>query len=122
MALDPKRLFTGAFDLSGGNQQKILFARALGTEEAGVILINEPTRGVDVAARAEIYRLLREFCSRGYVLLMTSSDLEEVVGIADNVITMYRGRIVAHYDRTRISMSAILADITHPIGVAASCA
>jgi ABC-type sugar transport system ATPase subunit len=116
VALDPKRLSMNAFELSGGNQQKILFARALGPKETGVILINEPTRGVDVGARAEIYRLLREFCARGYVLLMTSSDLEEVVGIADSVVTMYRGKTVAHYERARISMSAILADITHPVG------
>jgi ribose transport system ATP-binding protein/rhamnose transport system ATP-binding protein len=116
VALDPKRLSMSAFDLSGGNQQKILFARALGPRETGVILINEPTRGVDVGARAEIYRLLREFCTRGYVLLMTSSDLEEVIGIADTVVTMYRGKTVAHYERDRISMSAILADITHPSG------
>jgi ABC-type sugar transport system ATPase subunit len=116
VALDPKRLSMSAFELSGGNQQKILFARALGPKETGVILINEPTRGVDVGARAEIYRLLREFCARGYVLLMTSSDLEEVVGIADSVVTMYRGKTVAHYERARISMSAILADITHPVG------
>ena len=57
-----------------------------------MILINEPTHGVDVGARAEIYRLLREFCAMDYVLLMTSSDLEEVVGIADTVVTMYRGK------------------------------
>ena len=115
--LDAKRLDTNAFDLSGGNQQKMLFARALGSKQPGVILINEPTRGVDVGARAEIYRLLREFCQMGYVLLMTSSDLEEVVGISDTVVTMYRGKAVCRYERSRIDMSAILADITHPTGV-----
>jgi ABC-type sugar transport system ATPase subunit len=120
VALDAARLSTNAFELSGGNQQKILFARGLGMERPGVILINEPTRGVDVGARAEIYRLLRELCAKGYVLLMTSSDLEEVVGIADSVVTMYRGKIVAHYERARISVSTILADITHPFGMKAS--
>ena len=79
-----------------------------------MILINEPTHGVDVSARAEIYRLLREFCVMDYVLLMASSDLEEVVGLADTVVTMYRGKIVSRYQRGRINMSAILADITHP--------
>jgi ABC-type sugar transport system ATPase subunit len=113
--LDNRRLGANAFDLSGGNQQKILFARALGNEEPGVILINEPTHGVDVGARAEIYRLLREFCAMDYVLLMASSDLEEVIGIADTVITMYRGKMVSKYHRGRVNMSAILADITHPI-------
>ena len=97
--LDGNRLDADAFDLSGGNQQKILFARAFGSEQPGVILINEPTRGVDVGARAEIYRVLREFCQMGYVLLMTSSDLEEVVGISDSVVTMYRGRAISRYER-----------------------
>jgi ribose transport system ATP-binding protein/rhamnose transport system ATP-binding protein len=114
--LDAARLDASAFDLSGGNQQKILFARAFGSEQPGVILINEPTRGVDVGARAEIYRLLREFCQMGYVLLMTSSDLEEVVGISDHVVTMYRGRRVSRYERAQLNMSTILADITHPGG------
>lgn len=116
VTVDPKRLRTNAFDLSGGNQQKLLFARALGRKEPGLILINEPTRGVDVGAKAEIYRLLREFCRLGYVLLMTSSDLEEVVGISDAVVTMYRGRVVSTYGRDRIDMSQLLADITHPAG------
>jgi ribose transport system ATP-binding protein len=116
VGIDPTRLESRAFGLSGGNQQKILLARALGKKTPGVILINEPTRGVDVGARAEIYRLLREFCTLGYVILMTSSDLEEVVGIADTVVTMYRGKTVARYERARISMSAVLADIVHPSG------
>ena len=114
--LDTARLNTNAFNLSGGNQQKLLFARAFGGKEPGVILINEPTRGVDVGARAEIYRLLREFCAMGYVLLITSSDLEEVVGISDTVVTMYRGKAVNRYQRGRIDMAAILADLTHPSG------
>jgi ribose transport system ATP-binding protein/rhamnose transport system ATP-binding protein len=92
---------------------KYSFARAPETKSR-VILINEPTHGVDVGARAEIYRLLREFCEMDYILLMASSDLEEVVGIADTVVTMYRGKMVSTYHRGRISMSAILADITHP--------
>jgi ribose transport system ATP-binding protein/rhamnose transport system ATP-binding protein len=116
--LDGNRLDADAFDLSGGNQQKILFARAFGGEQPGVILINEPTRGVDIGARAEIYRVLREFCQMGYVLLMTSSDLEEVVGISDSVVTMYRGRAISRYERGQIDMSTILADITHPVGMA----
>jgi ABC-type sugar transport system ATPase subunit len=120
VAIDAQRLGAQAFDLSGGNQQKLLFARALGGQTPGVILINEPTRGVDVGARAEIYRLLREFCERGYVLLMTSSDLEEVVGISDVVVTLYRGKIVSTYQHSRIDMAHILADITHPIGAKAA--
>jgi len=112
--VDAQRLGANAFDLSGGNQQKLLFARAIGDKQPGVLLINEPTRGVDVGARAEIYRLLREFCRQGYVLLVTSSDLEEAIGISDKVITLYRGNLVGVYQRPDMDMSRILADITHP--------
>jgi ribose transport system ATP-binding protein/rhamnose transport system ATP-binding protein len=114
VGVDRSRLADDAFNLSGGNQQKLVFARGLGPDRPGVLLMNEPTRGVDVGARSEIYRLMREFCALGYVLLMASSDLEEVVGMADNVITMYRGNIVGRYSRERINMSTVLADITHP--------
>jgi ribose transport system ATP-binding protein/rhamnose transport system ATP-binding protein len=114
VGIDNKRLAGNAFDLSGGNQQKILFARAAGGKLPGVILMNEPTRGVDIGARSEIYRLMRDLCTRGYCLVMMSTDLEEVVGIADIVIPMYRGAVVAHYEAEEIDISRILLDITHP--------
>ena len=115
VGVDRQRLKSQSITLSGGNQQKLLFGRALASAEAGVLLMNEPTRGVDVGARAEIYRIMRELCDLGSALIMTSSDLEEVVGIADIVITLYRGRVVARYERDSIAMSSILADITHPM-------
>jgi ribose transport system ATP-binding protein/rhamnose transport system ATP-binding protein len=114
VGVDRHRLQSQSTTLSGGNQQKLLFGRALASKEAGVLLMNEPTRGIDVGARAEIYRIMRELCDRGAALIMTSSDLEEVVGIADIVITLYRGRVVARYEGDGIAMSSILADITHP--------
>ncbi len=117
--VDRHRLRGPAAHLSGGNQQKLLFGRALDRAEAGVLLMNEPTRGIDVGARAEIYRLMRELCDLGYALIMTSSELEEVVGMADRVVTMYRGRIVSRYDRDQLSVPSILADITHPVARAA---
>jgi len=120
VGVDRNRLGTAAVNLSGGNQQKLLFGRTLERTEPGVLLMNEPTRGIDVGARAEIYRLMRKLCDLGYALVMTSSDLEEVVGIADIVVTMYRGRTVARYERERIDMSTILADITHPAARAAA--
>ena len=114
VGVDRHRLKWQSITLSGGNQQKLLFGRALASKEAGVLLMNEPTRGIDVGARAEIYRIMRELCDLGAALIMTSSDLEEVVGIADIVITLYRGRVVARYEGDGIAMSSILADITHP--------
>ncbi|MCC6776968.1 MAG: sugar ABC transporter ATP-binding protein [Hyphomicrobiales bacterium] len=119
VGVDGHRLESRAIALSGGNQQKLLFGRALASGDPGVLLMNEPTRGIDVGARAEIYRIMRELCDHGAALIMTSSDLEEVVGIADIVLTLYRGRMVARYEGADITMSAILADITHPVAGAA---
>jgi ABC-type sugar transport system ATPase subunit len=82
--------------------------------------MNEPTRGIDVGARADIYRLMREFCAKGYALVMTSSDLEEVIGIGDIIVTMYRGRQVGCYARHETTMHRLVADITHPTEAAAS--
>jgi ribose transport system ATP-binding protein/rhamnose transport system ATP-binding protein len=120
VGLDESRLRTRATALSGGNQQKLLFGRALAHARPGVLLMNEPTRGVDVGARADIYRLMRDLCGRGWTLIMTSSDLEEVVGMADLVYTMYRGRVVARRAGASIDIAGVLADITHPIDTGAS--
>jgi ABC-type sugar transport system ATPase subunit len=114
VGVDRRRLRSQATHLSGGNQQKLLFGRALREAGPGVLLMNEPTRGVDVGARADIYRLMRALCEQGYALIISSSDLEEVVGIADVVITMYRGRAVARYEGGEIDMAGILGDITNP--------
>jgi ABC-type sugar transport system ATPase subunit len=108
------RLRSAATHLSGGNQQKLLFGRTLRDAGACVLLMNEPTRGVDVGARADIYRLMRELCDQNFALIIASSDLEEVAGIADIVVTMYRGRTVARYERGAIDIGRILADIIQP--------
>jgi ABC-type sugar transport system ATPase subunit len=113
------RLRSRASELSGGNQQKLAFGRCIdrrgpGATTPGIIVMIEPTRGVDVGARAEIYRLMREFCGRGWGLLVASTDLEEVIGLADSVVTMYRGRPVGRYRRAAVTMQQIVADITHP--------
>ncbi len=114
VGIDRRRLRSRAENLSGGNQQKLAFGRYVGRQANGVLLMNEPTRGIDVGARAEIYRLMRTFCKEGYALVMASSDLEEILGVGNVVITLYRGRQVGHYRRSEVSMHRIVADITHP--------
>jgi ribose transport system ATP-binding protein len=79
--------------LSGGNQQKVVMARAL-LSEPGLIVADEPTQGVDVGARAEIYRILREVSSSGTPVIVNSSDAAELEGLCDKVIVLSRGRIV----------------------------
>lgn len=115
VGIDPRRMHSRAEDLSGGNQQKLAFGRCVERHDDGVLLMNEPTRGIDVGARADIYRLMRSFCEEGYALVMASSDLEEIVGVADVVITLYRGHQVGQYRRSEVSMHRIVADITHPV-------
>ena len=118
VGVDLKRLRSHADELSGGNQQKLAFGRSIGGDDPGVLLMNEPTRGVDVGARAEIYRLIRQFCDRGYCLIMASSDIEEVLGMSDIIVSMYRGRQIASYRRSEASLHRVLADITHPVAAA----
>ena len=80
--------------LSGGNQQKVMIGRWLASG-VDVLLVEEPTRGVDVGAKAEIYRLLREFADRGGAILMTSSELTEHLGLCDRILVVREGAIVA---------------------------
>jgi ABC-type sugar transport system ATPase subunit len=82
-----------------------------------VRLAYRDTRGIDVGARVDIYRLMRQLCDQDYSFVISSSDLEEIVGISDIVITMFRGRAVACYCDKAINSSQILADITHPVSL-----
>jgi ribose transport system ATP-binding protein len=84
-------------NLSGGNQQKVVFAKWL-SSQARVFLFNEPTRGIDVAAKAEIYRLINNLKSNGAAILIISSELPEVLGVCDRVLVMRRGSIAMELD------------------------
>lgn len=102
--------------LSGGNQQKVVLARAL-LSNPGLIIADEPTQGVDVGARAEIYRILREVSAKGIPVIVNSSDAAELEGLCDKVIVMSRGRLVqtltgADVDEARIVAAAVGAQ-TH---------
>jgi ribose transport system ATP-binding protein len=111
--LDRRRLSSRAFALSGGNQQKVALGKWLGIEPR-VLLVDEPTRGVDVGARAEIYGHLRRLADEGLAIVFASSDTQEVLGLADTVISFYRGVEVARYDRAGIDDARLIRDITHP--------
>ncbi|WP_420006364.1 sugar ABC transporter ATP-binding protein [Arenibacterium sp. LLYu02] len=97
----------GVVGLSGGNQQKILFAR-WARASRNVLILDEPTRGVDVGARVEIYRIIRDLADSGLGVLLISSDLPEVVGLCDRVAVMHEGRISGTLDQTNISEEAIM--------------
>jgi ABC-type sugar transport system ATPase subunit len=79
-------------ELSGGNQQKVLFARALAGAPR-VLLLDEPTRGVDVGARQDIYGLIRDLGQEGVAVVLASSDLPELIGLSDRIAIMQDGRL-----------------------------
>lgn len=95
-------------NLSGGNQQKVLLSMWTGIRPR-VLIVDEPTRGVDVGARGEIYSLLRELAARGVGIIMISSDLQEILGLSDRVLVMRAGRIVAEMNAARASEEGIIA-------------
>ncbi len=94
--------------LSGGNQQKVILARWL---EAGVrvLLLNEPTRGVDVGARADIYALLAELRRKGLAVVIASSDLEEVLEVSDRILVFAKGKLVEGFSREQANQVTLLA-------------
>jgi ribose transport system ATP-binding protein len=96
--------------LSGGNQQKVVVARWLG-KESKVFLLDEPTAGIDVGAKVEIYRLVAELVAQGAGVIFISSEIPEVLGIADRILVMRRGRIVAEFTRSEATEEKILAAV-----------
>lgn len=94
--------------LSGGNQQKVLLSRWLLVEQLQVLLVDEPTRGIDVGAKAEIYRVLGELAQSGLAIVVFSSEMEEVLGLSDRIYVLCAGRISAEYDRETATPEALL--------------
>lgn len=113
LAIKTPRLNQRVQLLSGGNQQKVVLAKAL-TRDSRVVILDEPTRGIDVGSKVELYGLLNGLTGRGAGVIMISSDVPELVGMSDRVLVMSRGRIVAEYGRGRTTeeevVKAALAD------------
>jgi ribose transport system ATP-binding protein len=94
--------------LSGGNQQKVVLAKWLSMAPR-LLIFDEPTRGIDVGAKSEIYQLMRNLSDEGVGILMISSDMEEVIGVSDRVAVMHEGRIAGELARDQVSEPAIMA-------------
>ncbi len=94
-------------NLSGGNQQKVMIGRWLATKPK-VLILDEPTRGVDVGAKAEIYEIMNELTKQGVSIIMVSSELPEIINMADRVYVMYDGRITGCIDYENVSQEAIM--------------
>jgi ribose transport system ATP-binding protein len=100
-------VLTRTASLSGGNQQKVVLAKWLAMQPR-VLIFDEPTRGIDVGAKAEIYRLMRGLADAGVAVLMISSDMEEVIGVSDRIAVMHEGRIAGFLERADFTEENVL--------------
>jgi rhamnose transport system ATP-binding protein len=109
------RLTDPVLRLSGGNQQKVVLAKWLSTKPR-VLLVDEPTRGIDVATKAEVHHLLSELAADGVAVLMVSSELPEVLGMADRILVMHEGRLVAELSREGATEESVMFAATGQVG------
>ncbi len=93
--------------LSGGNQQKVVLGKWLMTEPS-ILIIDEPTRGVDVGAKSEIYEIIDQIAARGTAVLFISSEIEELTGMCDRIIVMGQGEVLGSFDRAEFDKESIL--------------
>ena len=93
--------------LSGGNQQKVIIGRWLLTDPE-VLLLDEPTRGIDVGAKYEIYQLILDLANRGKTVLMVSSEMPELLGVCDRIVVMSGGRVAGEVDATNTTQEEIM--------------
>jgi rhamnose transport system ATP-binding protein len=117
LAFNVERLQAPAETLSGGNQQKLVIGKWL-YRRPKVLLLDEPTQGIDVGAKAEIFNVIADLANRGTAVIFVSSEFEEVVDIADRILVIGRGRALALLERADASVKSIL-DILFAVGIAA---
>ena len=100
-------IFDPASSLSGGNQQKVVVAKALG-QEMKVVIMDEPTKGVDVGAKAEIYQIIGDLAKQGYGIILISSEMPEILGMSDRIVIMCNGKVTGELNRHEASQEGIL--------------
>ena len=100
-------VFDKASSLSGGNQQKVVVAKALGSDFK-LLILDEPTKGVDVGAKAAIYEIMGELAQSGYAIIMISSEMPEILGMSDRIIVMCEGRVTGELSREEATQEKIL--------------
>ncbi|MGO3211119.1 MAG: ATP-binding cassette domain-containing protein, partial [Brachybacterium sp.] len=108
----------GVATLSGGNQQKVVLAKWL-FPEPDVLILDEPTRGIDVGAKFEIYKLIQDLADQGKTIIVISSELPEVLGICDRIYTICEGRITGEVDRADADQETLMRMMTTTVGSAA---
>ncbi|HEV8658145.1 MAG TPA: ATP-binding cassette domain-containing protein [Thermoanaerobaculia bacterium] len=111
LRIKARSVFTVAGTLSGGNQQKVVLAKWLLTDPK-VLFLDEPTRGIDVGAKQEIYQQINRLASEGMAIVLVSSELPEVLGLADRVVVLHEGRITGEFRREDATAEAVMAAAT----------
>jgi rhamnose transport system ATP-binding protein len=111
--LEVKRRSVGqkANELSGGNQQKVVLAKWLSTDPR-ILILDEPTRGIDVGTKSAVHALMSDLAARGIAILMISSELPEILGMSDRVLVMREGRLTGHFTRAEASQEKIMQAAT----------
>jgi rhamnose transport system ATP-binding protein len=100
-----------AGQLSGGNQQKVVLAKWLGTHPR-VLILDEPTRGIDVGTKAAVHALMSSLAAQGMAILMISSELPEILGMSDRILVMREGRLTGHFSRAEATQEQLMAAAT----------
>jgi rhamnose transport system ATP-binding protein len=114
MEVRANNIWQKARELSGGNQQKVVLAKWLSTNPR-ILILDEPTRGIDVGTKAAVHALMSKLASEGMAILMISSELPEVLGMSDRIIVMHEGRVTAHFSRAEATQEKIISAATQAV-------
>ena len=116
MEVRANNIWQKARELSGGNQQKVVLAKWL-TTQPRILILDEPTRGIDVGTKAAVHALMSKLASEGMAILMISSELPEVLGMSDRILVMHEGQMTAQFTRDEATQEKIITAATETVTV-----
>jgi rhamnose transport system ATP-binding protein len=116
MEVRANNIWQKARELSGGNQQKVVLAKWLATQPR-ILILDEPTRGIDVGTKAAVHALMSKLASEGMAILMISSELPEVLGMSDRILVMHEGQMTAQFSRDEATQEKIITAATETVTV-----
>ena len=114
MEVRANNIFQKARELSGGNQQKVVLAKWLSTKPR-ILILDEPTRGIDVGTKAAVHALMSKLATEGVAILMISSELPEVMGMSDRILVMHEGQMTAEFTRAEATQEKIISAATQMV-------
>ncbi len=114
MEVRANNIWQKARELSGGNQQKVVLAKWLSTKPR-ILILDEPTRGIDVGTKAAVHALMSKLAAEGMAILMISSELPEVLGMSDRILVMHEGHVTGHFTRAEATQEKIIQAATQAV-------